>query len=161
MYITWHSFPDITKKQKKISFSGTTASGQQHLSLLLSLYWKENNFNVKKWKNWVLVLLKCNEFNTSACQEISISLALIVWSIFEENDKKNFTQVRVISLSIWTNTLILKNVCLEWYFAWYLFLGVGVGGGSKNCCQQLTNIKFTLIIHVFTLKLGSHIHLHN
>lgn len=53
-------------------------------------------------KNWVLVLLKCNEFNTSACQEISICLALIVWSIFEENDKKNFTQVRVISLSIWT-----------------------------------------------------------
>lgn len=40
-------------------------------------------------KNWVLVLLKCNEFNTSACQEISICLALIVWSIFEENDKKN------------------------------------------------------------------------
>lgn len=39
-------------------------------------------------KNWVLVLLKCNEFNTSACQEISICLALIVWSIFEENDKK-------------------------------------------------------------------------
>lgn len=61
LYITWHSFPDITKKQKKINFSGTTASGHiiyhfycHCIEKKITLMWKNEKLSFSPFKmQWI------------------------------------------------------------------------------------------------------------